>query len=275
MCSAPAQTSQAFNGAGVSAVQFQRLLEILCRLLFVAVCQISVTQTVIRGSLVRVRIHIEFKKFQRFFDFAVLQQSITDQVQLTWTKLESIWLRLFCFLVLLHGGIESLFLYRFIDERANRLLALGRRKPPEIEVRNFGGDSQIYVYGIRNAFIPEAWAEHPEVLPVQLEVTVKGDAGVFPGIIHFVLAPDQRSLDFLAHIPDGKKTGHYVIIALFANGCALKANRGKFVGIEKWGGFQVFVAKGAAGINACGFDDCSHRRFCEISFVVHDGAAKV
>ena len=99
--SSSSQSTKAFNGAGVGAVQFQRLLEILCRLFFIAVRQISVAQTVIRGGLIRVRIGIEFKEFQRFFGLAVLQQSVTDQVQLTWTKLESVSLRLLCFFVLL------------------------------------------------------------------------------------------------------------------------------------------------------------------------------
>ena len=42
---------------------------------------------------------------------------------------------------------------------------------------------------------------HAEIFPVQLEMAVKGDAGIFPGIIHLVLAPNQRSLNFLPHVP--------------------------------------------------------------------------
>jgi len=62
---------------------------------------------------------------------------------------------------------------------------------------------------------------------------------------------------------------------LLTNGGALKANRGIFLGIEKWGGFQVFVAKGAAGIDACGFDDRGYRRLCKIGLVVNNRPAKV
>src|SRR4029077_1014674 len=209
------QSAKALDGAGISRVESQRLLEALGGIFVVPDSQIRVSQTVEdRCGLLWKHLRVQLENLQRFLVLSMLQKLPAYQIELPGAERISIWLMLFQLLVLAKSSLQSLLADGVVNHGSNRLLALRCLEVPPIKIGVLCGDAQFDFYLVADRVVPEGRTDHREVLPLQLKPPLKTDAGVLPRVWRLMLPPHYRNDDIARHVADRERPGHDVVGAL-------------------------------------------------------------
>src|SRR5215472_9472563 len=136
----------------------------------------------------------------------MLQESSANQAELSGRESVSVGVLLLQCLVLLNRSLKSLFLDGVIHDRADRLLAVRRRKAPQVKIGDFRRDAQLDLNLVADGVVPERRARNTIIFTLQCKLALEPNPRVPPQVWPFVLLPGHGNGDLSRNVTNGKGT---------------------------------------------------------------------